>query len=188
LNNKIIIVTAPSGSGKSTLVKYLMQEMPELAFSISAATREPRTGEVNGEHYYFMSVTEFEKIIETNGFLEWEKVYEGKYYGTLKSEMDRIWAKNQVPILDIDVLGALNIQEKTNANVCSIFIKAPSKEALEARLVGRGTETEASLKERIEKAEEETSVAHQFNHIVVNDKLEKAQQDIMHIVQEYLKN
>jgi guanylate kinase len=188
LNNKIIIITAPSGSGKSTLVKYLMQNLPELAFSISAATRMPRPGEVHGEHYYFMNVTEFEKIIEKEGFLEWEKVYEGKYYGTLKTEMDRIWANNQVPILDIDVMGALNIQEKTTENVCSIFIKAPSIEALAERLVGRGTETPETLKERVDKAEEETSVANQFDHIVINDKLEIAQQEIMKIVQDYLNN
>ncbi|KAA2245271.1 guanylate kinase [Chitinophaga agrisoli] len=171
---KIIIITAPSGAGKTTIVKKLLAEMPQLAFSISASTRQPRGNEVHGKDYYFLSTDEFHQKIEEHAFAEYEMVYAGKYYGTLKSELQRIWDNQQVPLVDIDVKGALSIKETYHQAALSIFIEPPSLEALRVRLSERGTETKDSLEERLAKARYELSFSHEFDEIVVNDELEKA--------------
>ncbi len=148
--------------------------MPQLAFSVSASTRKPRANEVNGKDYYFLSTDEFHQKIEEHAFAEYEMVYAGKYYGTLKSELQRIWDLQQVPVVDIDVKGALSIKETYHQAALSIFIEPPSLEALKVRLSERGTETKDSLEERLAKARYELSFSHEFDEIVVNDELEKA--------------
>src|SRR6187399_2145810 len=124
-NHKLIIITAPSGAGKSSITRYLMNKYPKLSFSVSAATRQPRSNEINGVHYYFISVEEFQQKIKDDAFIEWEMVYEGKYYGTLKSEVQRIWEEGKTPVLDIDVQGAIHVQQQFKENVLSIFIEPP---------------------------------------------------------------
>ncbi|HEX4957618.1 MAG TPA: guanylate kinase [Lacibacter sp.] len=172
--NKLLIITAPSGAGKTSITKHLMEVFPQLAFSVSAATRSPRAHEVDGVDYHFMSVESFQQKIRNNEFVEWEMVYEGKYYGTLKTEIERIWNHLQVPVLDIDVKGAIHVQSQYPQQTLSLFIKPPSIEELRKRLVGRGTETEESLQARINKAAYEISFAHSFHHVIVNDELSKA--------------
>lgn len=185
-SEKIIIITAPSGSGKTTLVKLLLQACPKLAFSVSACTRKPREGEEHGRDYYFYSDTDFQKMIEDDAFIEWEMVYTGKYYGTLKSEIHRIWNSDRYPLVDIDVHGALAIQKTHPRTTLSIFIKAPSLETLRERLEKRGTESPQTLEERIGKAKFELTFAEQFDKIVVNDKLETAMEELKSIVEEFI--
>ena len=185
-SKKIVIITAPSGSGKTTLIKRLMNHFPELTFSISACTRPPRLGEIDGKDYHFISPERFKQAIEANEFIEWEMVYEGKYYGTLKSELNRIWDKNQIPLVDIDVKGALNVQEQYRSIALSIFIQAPSIEILKNRLEQRGTETEESLSERVKKASYELSFANQFDHILINDDLELASEELLLTIRHFL--
>ena len=173
-SNKIIILTAPSGAGKTSITRYLLQQYPQLSFSISAATRSARGIEKNGVDYYFISVEEFQYHIQQNDFVEWEMVYEGKYYGTLKKELERIWKNGQVPILDIDVKGAIHVQQQFPVQTLSLFIQPPSVDELRKRLMGRGTETEESLQARINKAAYEISFREHFDHIIINDDLGKA--------------
>jgi guanylate kinase len=184
--NKIIIITAPSGSGKSTLIKHLMAHFPDFAFSISACTRAPRMGEVDGQDYHFISVEQFQQSIANNEFIEWEMVYEGKYYGTLKTELNRIWAQSKIPLVDIDVKGALNVQSQYRSQALSVFIQAPSIEILKERLEKRGTENPETLKERIDKAAYEMSFAHQFDQIIINDDLAIASNQLIEIVASFL--
>ncbi|MBN8719539.1 MAG: guanylate kinase [Sediminibacterium magnilacihabitans] len=172
--HKLIIITAPSGAGKTSITHYLLNKYPRLAFSISAATRQPRGKEQNGVDYYFMSVEAFHQKIEENAFIEWEMVYEGKYYGTLKSELERIWNEGKTPILDIDVKGAIHVQEQLSSRCLSIFIEPPSVDELKRRLESRGTETTESLSTRVSKAAYEISFNHHFNKTIVNDNLDKA--------------
>lgn len=160
--------------------------MPQLAFSISAATREARENEVHGRDYYFMSSDEFHKKIEEHAFAEYEMVYAGKYYGTLKSELERIWANDQYPLVDIDVKGALSIQEKYHGRALTIFIQPPSLDALRERLGGRGSETQASLEERLGKARYELSFSHEFDCIVVNEVLDKAYLEVKALIEDFL--
>jgi guanylate kinase len=171
---KLIIITAPSGSGKTTIVHHLLNTYPQLAFSISACTRNPRPNETDGVHYYFLSLQDFTRKIAQHEFAEFEMVYEGKYYGTLKSELQKIWTNHQIPLVDIDVQGALRLKKHYGANALSIFIKAPSLEILKQRLIDRGTETDFSLNERIEKATHELTYAGLFDTLVINDNLEQA--------------
>ena len=171
---KIIIITAPSGAGKTSITRYLLSVYPQLAFSISAATRSPRGSEKNGVDYYFISEEQFREHIRKNDFMEWEMVYEGKYYGTLKQEMERIWDNKQVPMLDIDVKGAIHVQKEYPHNTLSLFIEPPSVDELKKRLESRGTETAESLQSRVNKASYEMSFKHHFDQIIVNDDLEKA--------------
>lgn len=170
----IILITAPSGAGKTSITKYLLQEFPNLSFSISATTRLPRGNEQDGVDYYFLSLSDFQKKIAQNAFLEWEMVYEGKYYGTLLSELDRMWDLGLVPLLDIDVKGAIHVQQKFPDSTLSFFIEAPSLEALETRLRGRGTDTEENIQTRLNKAQYEMSFKQHFNHIIINDNLDEA--------------
>jgi len=183
---KIIIITAPSGSGKTTLVKRLLAAYPKLAFSISACTRNPRPGEQHGKDYYFYPENEFKKLIEEDAFVEWEMVYTGKYYGTLKSEVQRIWQNDKFPLVDIDVKGALAIQAKYPESSLSLFIEAPSLEVLRQRLIARGTETAQTLEERIEKAKDELTYAPQFDRIIINEDLEEATRELVKVVEDFL--
>lgn len=172
--NKILIITAPSGAGKTSITKHLMQRFPQLAFSVSAATRKARGSEKNGVDYHFMSEEDFKQKIQHNEFVEWEMVYEGKYYGTLKEELQRIWNLNKIPVLDIDVKGAIHVQQQYPLSSLSLFIEPPSVAELKKRLESRGTETEESLAARVNKASYELSFKEHFNKIIVNDDLEKA--------------
>ena len=187
-NQKLIIITAPSGSGKTTIVQYLIKKIPTLAFSISACTRNARANEVNGKDYYFLSLEDFTKKIANHEFAEFEMVYEGKYYGTLKSELQRIWDKKNSPLVDIDVQGALRLKKHYHQNALSIFIQAPSIEILKQRLILRGTETDATLKERIDKAKDELTFVNQFDKIIINDVLENACNEAENIILDFLKN
>lgn len=184
--NKILIITAPSGAGKTSVTRYLMQQFPQLAFSVSAATRQPRENEQHGVHYYFMSVAEFQQKISNDEFVEWEMVYEGKYYGTLKSEMNRIWQNQQTPVLDVDVKGAIHVQRLYPQQTLSLFIEPPSIEALKQRLLNRKTETEESLAARINKASYELSFKHSFDHVIMNDHLPTACKEAEEIVRKFL--
>ena len=172
--NKLIIITAPSGAGKTSITRYLLNKYPKLSFSISAATRSPRGEEKNGVDYYFMTPADFQQKIKENAFIEWEMVYEGKYYGTLKSELERIWSEGKTPMLDIDVKGAIHVQKQYPNNSLSLFIVPPSVEELRKRLELRGTETPETIEPRINKANYELSFKEQFNHAIVNDELQKA--------------
>ena len=173
--NKLIIIAAPSGAGKTSVTRHLLKAFTgQLAFSISCATRQPRNNEKDKVDYYFISVEDFKTKIEQKEFVEWEMVYEGKYYGTLKSEMERIWQQHKSPLLDVDVQGGINIQQQYPHNSLSLFIEPPSIEELERRLRARGTETPESLQARLNKASYELSFKSQFDHIVLNDKLERA--------------
>mgnify|MGYP001277036559 FL=1 len=186
-NNKIIIITAPSGAGKTSITRFLLHEFPQLSFSVSAATRAARTNEKNGVDYYFLSIDDFTRKIQHNEFVEWEMVYEGKYYGTLKSELERIWNNHQVPVLDIDVKGAIHVQQQYPDTTLSIFVEPPSVEELKRRLSSRGTETEESLQARVNKASYEISFKHHFCKIILNDQLDKACKAAKEVVQEFLK-
>jgi guanylate kinase len=173
--NKLIIIAAPSGAGKTSVTRHLLKSFPgQLAFSISCATRQPRNNEKDKVDYYFISVEDFKNKIEQKEFVEWEMVYEGKYYGTLKSEMERIWQQHKAPLLDVDVQGGINIQQQYPHNSLSLFIEPPSIEELERRLRARGTETPESLQARLNKASYELSFKSQFDHIILNNKLERA--------------
>ncbi len=185
--NKIIIIAAPSGSGKTSVVRHLLKTMPgELAFSISATTRRPRNHEKDRVDYYFITIEEFRNRITANEFVEWEMVYEGKYYGTLKSEMDRIWKNHRAPLLDVDVQGGIHVQQQFPDTSLSLFIEPPSIEELERRLRARATETPESLIARISKASYELSFKNQFDRIIINDNLDRACQEAEDIVRKFL--
>lgn len=171
---KLIIITAPSGAGKTSVTKYLLDKIPQLAFSVSATTRKPRSNETNGVDYYFITEENFHQKIQEDDFLEWEMVYEGKFYGTFRSELERIWNDDKVPLLDIDVKGAIHVFEQFDENCLTIFIEPPSVEELKRRLSSRGTESLESLQTRLNKAVFELSFKQQFNQIIINDKLEDA--------------
>lgn len=186
--NKIIILTAPSGAGKTSITHFLLREFPQLAFSISVATRKRRENEVDGKDYYFMTEEEFQIKNNNNEFVEWEMVYEGKIYGTLKSELKRIWNNQQIPVLDIDVKGAIHVQEQFPRTTLSIFIDPPSVDELRRRLSSRGTESEESLQTRINKASYEISFKHHFSKIILNDNFEKACVQAKEAVQQFLES
>jgi len=184
---KIIIITAPSGAGKTSITRHLLNTFPgKLAFSISAATRKARGNEKNGVDYYFISEEDFTNKIQHEEFAEWEMVYEGKYYGTLKSELARIWNLGKVPVLDIDVKGAIHVQQQYPETTLSVFIQPPSVDELKRRLQSRGTESEESLNARVNKASYELSFKHYFDHIIINDDLDKAVKQAEEIVKAFL--
>ncbi len=174
-SKKLIILAAPSGAGKTSVSRHLLKTFAgQLAFSISAATRSPRNNEKDKVDYYFITPAAFKQKISEDAFAEWEMVYEGKYYGTLRSELERIWNEGKAPLLDVDVKGGIHIQEQYKGQCLSLFIEPPSIEELRRRLVSRGTETPESLEARISKATYELSFKDRFNHIIINDKLENA--------------
>ncbi|MFT3682007.1 MAG: guanylate kinase [Ferruginibacter sp.] len=186
VNNKIIIITAPSGAGKTSITHFLLRTFPQLAFSVSAATRQARGNEKHGVDYYFMSPERFQEKIQRNEFVEWEMVYEGKYYGTLKSDLNRIWSNNQVPVLDIDVKGAIHVRQQYPHSSLTIFIEPPSVDVLRKRLLSRGTETEETLAARVNKASYEISFKDQFDVCIVNDELDRACEQANKVVAEFL--
>ena len=171
---KCVIFSAPSGAGKTTIVHYLLREIPELAFSISACSREPRGREIPGEDYHYFSVEEFKRKIANDDFVEWQEVYENSFYGTLKSEIEKKWAAGKIVVFDVDAEGGINLKKIFGERALSIFIKPPSLFVLEQRLRNRRTETEASIKMRLEKANRELSRAEYFDYVLMNDNLEKA--------------
>jgi guanylate kinase len=186
--NRIIIITAPSGAGKTSITHYLLKTFPQLAFSISAATRKPRDFEKDKVDYYFLSEKEFQKKIQQGEFVEWEMVYEGKYYGTLKSELRRIWDLGKIPLLDVDIKGAIHVQKQYPKNSLTIFVDPPSIQELKKRLESRGTETKESLQARVNKAGYEISFKQSFNKIVANDQLNRACKEAEKIVNEFIRN
>lgn len=183
---KVVIFSAPSGSGKSTIVNFLLTQGLGLEFSISATCRAPRGEEQNGREYFFFSPEEFKSKVANNEFLEWEEVYPGCCYGTLKSEVERIWAKGNTVVFDVDVIGGLNIKKIFGEQALSIFIEAPSIEILRKRLVGRGTDSMDKIEQRVAKAEYEMTFAPQFDTIVVNDKVEDAYADAERVIRKFI--
>ncbi len=186
--NKIILVTAPSGAGKTSIIRHLMKKFPQMAFSVSATTRKPRENEKDGKDYYFISEKEFKEKIHHKEFLEWEMVYEGKYYGTLKEEIERIWAQNKVPVLDIDVQGAIHVQQQYPVNTFSVFIQPPSVAELKSRLLMRGSETEESLQARVNKSAFEMTFKSYFENVVINNDFDEACKQAEKIVSTFLNN
>jgi len=171
---KIVIVSAPSGAGKTTIVRSLLQTIELLEFSVSATSRSPRGKEVDGRDYYFISLADFDRLIDEEAFVEWEEVYPGRKYGTLYSELRRIADDGQFPIFDVDVKGGLNLKKIFQQNALSLFVKPPSIEVLEERLRRRATDSEAEIQMRLQKAVEELSYAEHFDHIITNESLDKA--------------
>lgn len=184
--NKVIIFSAPSGSGKTTLVKHCLEVFPQLAFSISCTTRNPRGTEQNGVDYYFLSPEEFRQKISENAFVEFEEVYTDKFYGTLKSEVERIWNSGKTVIFDVDVKGGISLKKYFGEKALSIFIMPPSVEELEKRLISRATDDAETIKTRVAKAEEEIGYKNQFDEIIINDDLEKAKSDIENLIHNFL--
>ena len=183
---KVIIFSAPSGAGKSTIVNYLLEKGLGLEFSISATCRAPRGKEIHGKEYYFFTADEFRKRIENKEFLEWEEVYPGCYYGTLLSEIDRIWAKGHTVLFDVDVVGGVNIKRFYGERALSIFIQPPRIEELRRRLTSRATDAPEVIESRLAKAEYEMSFAPKFDRIVINDDLSTAEQEVLQILKKFL--
>lgn len=184
---KVLILSAPSGSGKSTIIGHLLKKYPVLEFSVSATTRKPRGEERDGIDYYFLTEDEFKRRVNDGQFIEWEEVYHGSCYGTLKSEIDRIWSRGNIVVFDIDVQGAMNIKKFFGGDAVSVFITPPSIEELRKRLVSRGTDNDEAIEKRIHKAEYEMSFAKRFDTEIVNDDLEKALKEADEIVEELIK-
>ena len=188
MKGKLVIFSAPSGSGKSTIVNWLMQEHPELKlyFSISCTSRAPRGTEQNGVEYFFLTPEEFKSKIANEEFLEYEEVYQDRFYGTLKAQVERQREAGQNVVFDVDVKGGVNIKRYYGDDALSIFIQPPSVEELRRRLTGRGTDTPEAIEERLAKAEYELTFAPQFDHVVVNDDLETAKQETLQLVESFL--
>lgn len=187
MSNKVIIFSAPSGAGKSTIVNHILGLHPELEFSISATSRAPRGQEKHGVEYYFFSADEFRQMIAEGKFVEHEEVYPGSFYGTLKSEVDRIWAKGHAIVFDIDVQGGVNLKRIFGEQAFSVFIQAPSVDVLRERLIGRGTDSAEAIEKRVAKAASEMEfAAGKFDHVLVNDDLETAFAEAERIIQEFM--
>ena len=182
---KLVIFSAPSGSGKTTIVKRLLEIFPRLEFSISATSRNPRGSERDGVDYFFLTQEQFGAKVDRGEFVEWEEVYNGTCYGTLKSEMRRIWDKGNVIIFDVDVMGGINLKRIFGRDACSIFIMPPSVEALERRLVGRGTDSPETIAKRVAKADFEMSKSSEFDHVVINDVLDDAVTETRRILERF---
>ena len=189
MNNKVIIFSAPSGAGKSTIVNHILGLHPEIEFSISATSRAPRGEEKHGVEYYFFTADEFRQMIAEDKFVEHEEVYPGSFYGTLKSEVERIWAKVHVFIFDIDVQGGVNLKRIFGDQALSVFIQAPSVEVLRRRLVGRGTDTQEAIERRVAKAQSEMEFASgKFDYVLVNDDLATAYAEVEQVVNDFISN
>jgi guanylate kinase len=186
MERKSVIISAPSGAGKTTIVKHLLDSGLNLSFSVSATTRPLRGNEKDGVDYFFLSVPEFRKKIEKNEFAEWEQVYKDLYYGTLKSELERIWASGKYVLFDVDVQGAISLKREFGTDAIAIFIMPPSVEELENRLVKRGTDTPEKIKIRVDKAREELELANQFDLVIVNHQLDKAKEEAFKIVSSFV--
>ncbi|MFN8321439.1 MAG: guanylate kinase [Chitinophagales bacterium] len=184
---KLVVITAPSGAGKSSIVKKLLQHNSDLSFSVSCTTRDKRSGEIDGDHYHFISQEEFKKRAANNEFVEQEEVYPGKFYGTLKTEVERVWNNRQVVLFDIDVKGALNLKKQFGNDCITIFIAPPSKDSLINRLKNRGTEDAKSLKARVARSEEELTYADKFDKVVVNHDFDIAYMRVKNAVLSFLK-
>ena len=185
---KLLLFCGPSGSGKTTIVQHLLKTDPRLAFSVSATTRKKRENETDGVDYHFITVEEFRKRIDNDEFIEWEEVYTGRYYGTLRSEINKIWENGKVPIFDVDVEGGLKIKNKFGDSLLAVFVRPPSIEELHKRLIARNSETPESYKARIEKSEHELAYAFRFNKFIVNDVLKFALKEARIIVNDFLDN
>jgi guanylate kinase len=187
-SSKLLIITAPSGAGKTTIVQHIIKKFPHLNFSVSATTREARPGEEDGQDYYFLSVNEFLKKVDSKDFIEWEQVYPGKYYGTLRSEVEKRLNDGQSLIFDIDVRGAMSLKNQFPDNSLTIFIKTPNLQTLVNRLIKRKTESPEELKNRIEKAKKELLYEHNFDSIIVNDILKDTFKKVEELVNSFLKD
>tara|TARA_B110000037_G_scaffold112767_1_gene129980 strand:+ start:4600 stop:5199 length:600 start_codon:yes stop_codon:yes gene_type:complete len=185
-NGKCIIFSAPSGAGKTTIVRYLLRNVEKLAFSISAASREPRGRETDGIDYNFLTVADFKQKIERDEFVEWEEVYTDNFYGTLKSEVLRYWEEGKTVLFDVDAIGGLNLKRIFGDKALAIFIQPPSLFVLEQRLKNRRTETPEQIKMRLDKANEELSHTHKFDYVLMNDNLEKACYEIKAVVEKFI--
>lgn len=185
---KLLLFCGPSGSGKTTIVQHLLKTDPRLAFSVSATTRKKRENETDGIDYHFITVEDFRKRIDNDEFIEWEEVYTGRYYGTLRSEINKIWENGKVPVFDVDVEGGLKIKNKFGDSLLAVFVRPPSLEELHKRLIARNSETPESYKARIEKSEHELAYAFRFNKFIVNDVLKFALKEARIIVNDFLDN
>ena len=185
-NGKCIIFSAPSGAGKTTIVHRLLDMNIGLSFSVSACSRAPRPNEIDGKDYHFLGIDGFKEKIKNGEFVEWEEVYRDNFYGTLRSEIERIWKEDQAVIFDVDVVGGLNLKKAFQENALAIFVQPPSYDELEKRLRLRSTETEEKINQRMEKAHKELSFAPEFDYVLINDDLEKAVQKAKELVLEFL--
>lgn len=186
MSGKLVIISAPSGAGKTTIVNYLLSSDLGVEFSVSATTRKPRGKEINGKEYYFISPDDFKSRIRNGDFAEWEQVYEDQFYGTLKSEIERIWSQNQNVVFDVDAKGGISLKNLYGHQAISIFIMPPSVRELEKRLISRATDCRENISIRIEKAREEMKLADKFDHIIINSDLERAQKEVYEIVKSFL--
>jgi guanylate kinase len=186
MEGKLVIISAPSGAGKTTIVNHLLRKGLNLEFSVSATTRAPRGKEKNGKEYYFISAEDFREKIKKNEFTEWQEVYKDQFYGTLKSEIERIWADKKHVIFDVDVKGGINLKNIFGNKAISVFIMPPSVKEIEKRLINRATDDRSKIKVRVEKAIEEIKLANNFDHIVINNNLERAQKEAYELVKSFL--
>ncbi|MEC7646371.1 MAG: guanylate kinase [Bacteroidota bacterium] len=184
--SKLIVISAPSGAGKTSIVHYLLEEIQQISFSVSACSRRKRLHEREGKDYYFLSQEEFRRKIQNNEFLEWQEVYKNQFYGTLKSELDRIWKENKTVIFDLDVVGGINVKNEYPNQCLSIFIMPPSLESLEQRLILRGSESKHEILKRISKSRDEIAKHKQFDHIVINDDFNFACQQVKDLVLKFI--
>ena len=187
MEGKTVVISAPSGAGKTSIVNFLLSKIPSLNFSVSACSREKRLDEINGKDYYFLNISEFKSKIDKGDFLEWEEVYPDQYYGTLNSELERIWSENKHVVFDIDVAGGINVKNKFTSNCISIFILPPSLTVLEKRLSDRRSESLSSISKRIKKSEEEISKNQYFDYVVLNDDFTIACNEVLALVANFLK-
>ena len=187
-NGNLIVFSAPSGSGKTTLVRYLLAQDIPFGFSISATSRLPRGAEQDGVDYYFLTEAAFREKIAQNAFLEYEEVYSGTFYGTIRTEVECLWASAKHVLFDIDVVGGLNIKQQFPEECLALFVQPPSLEELEKRLRGRGTDSEETIQQRLAKAKEELAYAPQFDRVIVNDNLETAQQEVRKAIEQFLQS
>jgi guanylate kinase len=186
MERKLVIISAPSGAGKTTIVSHLLNQSLDLEFSVSATTRKPRGAETDGKEYYFISIADFKKRIKNNEFVEWQEVYKDHFYGTLKSEIDRIWSHGKHVLFDVDAMGGINLKNIFGNRAIAIFIMPPSLEELKKRLHTRGTDEHSKIKIRVEKAIEEMKLANQFDNIIINHQLDKAKNETFAIVSSFL--
>lgn len=184
---RIVIFSAPSGAGKTTILHAVLQRMPSLRFSVSATTRQPRQGEIDGRDYYFLSPDQFFEAVKHNDFVEWQEVYPGRYYGTLKREVERLTGQGNIVVFEVDVMGGINLKKHYGDDALALFINPPSVQALHQRLKARATENADEIERRITKAEYEMGFAMHYDKVVLNDNLEHAVQQVMRHIEEFLK-